>query len=172
MKNHIAAFSSPAPSASDSLSQIGDKARQLQKRTAGEIKSARAVDEKVKQALLDWRGKNPHQHFKIPEGTDFTSEELDLAGLIHTYADMYKMPFNKAINDIFDWLKRNPRVMQRYTGGDESFAESTGGSVNFSVPSGYSVDGATMEVFRRARIYQAGHPGCEFIYAVQISKLR
>jgi len=164
MKSRIMEFASPITNEA-AVSNLRSRLPLVEKRTATEISRSLAIDKDIESAVLSWRGKDANEFLKAPVGTDFTWEELDLAGIIHEYSTLSKLPFNTAMENVFDWLKRHPKVMERYTNGEANFAETTAGSVSFAAPCGYSVDGSKMEVFRRARIYQAGHPGCDFAHA-------
>jgi hypothetical protein len=115
-------------------------------------------------------GKDTNQVLRTPDNMEFTIDELDLAGWIHEYADRVGTSFSNAMEKVFDYLKRNPKLLEHYTNGDANFAESASGSVSAVIPKGFSVDPQTMEVFRRARVYQAGHSGCDIVHAISMLK--
>lgn len=154
------------------LSQLRKQLPQIEKRNSAEINANQKLDSAIGNALLVWRGSSIaglHVLLKTPKNTEFTADELDLAGWINEYADQEKIKFSLAMEQIFDFLKRNPEALERYTKGNADFAESSDGVVSFSVPRGWSVAPHKMSELRRSRIYQAGNPGCDFAEAVTMS---
>lgn len=152
----------------DALSKLRNKLPQVEKRSAKEVDANKAFDAAIQSALGAWRmkAKDMNSLLKTPDGIQFTSEELDLAGWIHEYAVQTKQSFKSALEQIFNYMKRYPKSLEKYTGGDANFAESCNSCVSFSAPQGWAVDSQQMETLRRARVYQAGNPGCEFLKAV------
>lgn len=140
----------------------------VEKRTAAEIKSNQQRDSAIEGAVWSWRGKakDGHALLKTPNNMTLTAEEFDLAGLIHEYATIEKIPFTTAMERMFDYIKQHPKMLERYTNGDVNFAEQEVKCIGFSIPKDNSVDPRTMEIIRRARVYQAGHPDCGFVHAV------
>ncbi|MEO8343983.1 MAG: hypothetical protein ABI536_09175 [Gallionella sp.] len=140
----------------------------VEKRSAAENNAHHKLDSAIEDALWAWRTKeiDGHALLKTPENVVLTVEEFDLAGWIHEYATMSGMSFTSAMEKMFDYLKRYPKTLEKYTSGSADFAESGSGGISFAVPRGWHVDGQGMALFRRARIYQAGHPSCDFGSAV------
>ncbi|HEY4697092.1 MAG: hypothetical protein A3J49_03320 [Gallionellales bacterium RIFCSPHIGHO2_02_FULL_57_16] len=165
MKSGIVGFASPKTNEA-AVSSLRAKLPLVEKRTATEINSSLAIDRDIENAVLSWRGKDANALFKTPAGTDFTWEELDLAGIIHEYSTLSKLPFRTALENTFEWLKRHPKAMERYTNGDANFAESPDGVSGFALPSGWKADPQAMDTFRRARVFQAGNPACDLAHAV------
>lgn len=161
MKNGIVEFVEPFASLRKRLPLV-------EKRSAAENDANHKLDSAIQEALWSWRlkGKDGHAMLKTPENVVLTQEEFDLAGWIHEYATMSGMSFTSAMEKMFDYLKRYPEILEKYTSGRADFAESGSGNISFAAPSGWHVDGQGMALFRRARIYQAGHPGCDFGSAV------
>lgn len=152
------------------LSKLRNKLPQVEKRSVSEIDANKMLDSAIQSALGDWRGKAKDMNslLKTPDNIQFTWEELDLAGWIQEYATQASLSFKLAMEQIFDYMKRYPKSLERYTGGDANFAESCDSSVSFAAPRGWTAAPQQMEVFRRARVYQAGNPGCEFSKAVAL----
>lgn len=151
------------------LSQFRKKLPQIERRNPDEINANQKIDTAIGNALLAWRGRwlaGLKFVLKTPANTEFTADELDLAGWIHEYAEQEKIKFSLAMEQIFDFLKRHPEALERYTKGNADFAESSDGVVSFSMPRGWSVAPHKMSELRRSRIYQAGNPGCDFAEAV------
>ncbi|OIR16797.1 hypothetical protein GALL_26170 [mine drainage metagenome] len=157
----------------DPLSKLEKKLPQVEKRIPRELAASEKIDAAIQDALLTWRqqAKNMHSLLKIPATMEFTTEELDLAGWIHEYAAQAGLDFKLAMRQVFDYLKRHPKALANYTNGEASFAEFADSGVSLAVPAGYEVNPQRMELFRRARVYQAGHPGCEFTNAVRMADL-
>ena len=171
-ENGIVSFVEGVPSG-DPLSKLEKKLPQVGKRSQSELSANNKLDAAIQDALFTWRkqAKNMHSLLKIPGNMEFTTEELDLAGWIHEYSEQTKLGFKLAMQQVFDYLKRHPKALANYTNGEANFAEFADGSVSLAVPAGYKVNPQRMEVFRRARVYQAGNPGCEFTKAVMMAEL-
>lgn len=152
------------------LSKLRNKLPQIEKRSASKIDADKTLEAAIQSALGEWRAKakDTNSLLKTPDNIQFTREELDLAGWIHEYAAQDKLSFKLAMEQIFSYLKRYPKSLERYTGGNANFAESCDGSVSFAAPRGWTPAPQQMEVFRRARVYQAGNLGCEFSKAVAL----
>lgn len=165
MKNGIVTFAEPIGSAGG----LGKKLQQVTKRSPDEISSIKTMDDEIHAAFLSAGGevKDMRTLLKIPEGMDFTDDELQLAGWIIEYAEQSKISFKVAMERVFDYLKRNPKIMAYLTNGNANFAEGNSGSVNFAVPRGWSIDPERMAQYRQLRVYQAGNPGLSFSEAVQ-----
>lgn len=165
MKSGIVNFTSQVTSEA-ALSNLRSKLPLVEKRTATAINSSLAIDKDIENAVWLWRGKDATALFKTPAGTDFTWEELDLAGIIHEYSALSKLPFRTALENTFEWLKRHPKALEKFTNGDANFAESPDGVSGFALPSGWKADPQAMDTLRRARVYQAGNPTCDLARAV------
>ncbi len=170
-RNSQTVSDSRALNTESAISQLREKIPLVEKRSPNEIDANQKIDAAIQNAVGTWRtkGKDRFNELKTPINTEFTSEELDLAGLIHEYAGQAGLPFKTAMDQIFNFLKRNPKSLENYTNGEVNFAESAGAGASFAVPRGWGVDPQRMEVFRRARVYQAGHPDCEFAEAVSMT---
>jgi hypothetical protein len=148
---------------------LGNKLQQVIKRSPDEISSIKAMDDAIHAAFLSAAGKVKDMRIllKIPEGIDFTDDELQLAGWIIEYAEKSEVTFTVAMERVFAYLKRYPKVMAHYTNGNANFAEGSSGSVNFAAPRGWSIDPERMAQYQKLRVYQAGNNGCSFIEAAK-----
>lgn len=148
--------------------------RMAQHTRQSQVDSRIKLDADIKEALFSWhrQAKNMHSLSNTPESFSFTNEELALAGWIREYAAQKKLTFKSALDQIFDYLKRYPKALENATNDYASFAESANGGAGLVVPRGCSVDPKRMESFRRVRVYQAGHPGCEFSEAITLAGIK
>lgn len=164
MKNGIVTFAEPIRPTKSTAGGLGKKIQQVTKRSPDEISNLNAMDDAIHAAFLSWgvNVKDWRTLLKIPDGMDFTDDELQLAGWIIEYAEKSGIAFKVAMERVFAYLKRNPKVMAYYTNGNANFAESTSGSVNFAAPRGWSIDPERMAQYRKLRVYQAGNKACSF----------
>lgn len=154
----------------EALSRLRRKLPLVEKRRPNEMASIQKLDAAITNALGTWRGSTIGTGMlsllKTPADMVFTHGELDLAGWVNAYAEQANLSFKSALEQIFEYLRRNPKVLEHYTNGDANFAESADGVSSFTLPYGWNVDQQVMETFRRARVYQAGHPACDLLGAV------
>lgn len=153
----------------DALSGLRKKLPLVGRSVPKDTSASQKTDTAIQNALGIWRGNalnGMHKVLDIPVDTTFTHGELDLAGWTHEYAVQANLPFKLALEQIFEYLKRNPKSLENYTNGDANFAESAEGVGGCSFPFGWNVDPQVMKTFRHARIYQAGYPDCDLVHAV------
>ena len=153
----------------DVFSKLRNKLPQVAMRSLSEMAAIQKQDTAIQCALLTWRGKavnGMHRLLKTPTDTEFTHDELDLAGWVNEYASQANISFASALDQLFEFLKRYPKSLERYTNGEANFAESTNGVSGLNLPYGWNSNPQLTESFRRARVYQAGHPGCDLVGAV------
>ncbi|RTL55624.1 MAG: hypothetical protein EKK46_06320 [Rhodocyclaceae bacterium] len=146
------------------LDALATKLPQVSPRTPAEIEFTRKRDWDISAAFGPARGAGQN-NLKIPDGVVFTPEELELAAWIVEYAKRSSISFKDAMAQIFEYLKRNPDYLSKYTKANVDFAEVSSRTVS-GHQGGFDYPQGSLEYLRKLRICQAG-TGCDYIEAVR-----